>query len=65
MDTNPATAFNMFGLNSNTKAAIDRVFVTTNHVGSTFLELEDFSNLNGFASQGPWFHRVGGEHSRE
>jgi hypothetical protein len=26
LDTNPATAFNMFGLNQNTKAALDRVF---------------------------------------
>ena len=67
LDTNPATAFNMFGLNSNTKAAIDRVFVTTNHVGSTFLELED-AKLNGDLFSlpgGPVSFAVGGEHRRE
>jgi len=67
LDTNPATAFNMFGLNQNTKAAIDRVFVTTNHVGSTFLELED-AKLNGDLFSlpgGPVSFAVGGEHRRE
>ena len=67
LDTDPATAFNMFGLNSNTKAAIDRVFVTTNHVGATFLELEDFK-LNGDLFSlpgGPISFAVGGEHRRE
>ncbi|MDX6528351.1 MAG: iron complex outerrane recepter protein [Blastocatellia bacterium] len=42
LDTNPATAFNAFGLNQNNKAVIDRVFVTTNHIGSTTLLTEDF-----------------------
>lgn len=42
LDTNPATAFNPFGLNQNTRAAIDRVFVTTDHVGLTTLLTEDF-----------------------
>ena len=67
LDTNPATAFNMFGLNQNTKAAIDRVFVTTNHVGSTFLELED-AKLNGDLFSlpgGPVSFAIGGEHRRE
>ena len=29
LDTNPATAFNPFGLNQNSRAVIDKVFVTT------------------------------------
>src|SRR4029077_8336051 len=46
LDTNPATAFNPFGLNQNTRAAIDRVFGTTDHVGWTTVLTEDF-RLNG------------------
>jgi iron complex outermembrane receptor protein len=67
LDTDPATAFNPFGYSSNTKAAIDRVFVTTNHVGATFLELEDLK-LNGDLFSipgGPVSFAVGGEHRRE
>jgi iron complex outermembrane receptor protein len=41
LDTNPATAFDPFGINQNSKFVIDRVFVTTNHVGSTTLLTED------------------------
>ena len=29
LDTNPATAFNPFGLNQNSRAVIDKIFVTT------------------------------------
>jgi len=67
LDTNPATAFNPFGINSNTKSVIDRVFVTTNHTGTTFLELEDFK-LNGdlfTLPAGPLSFAIGGEHRRE
>ena len=46
LDTNPATAFNPFGINQNSKFAIDHVFVTTIHVGWTTLLTEDFK-LNG------------------
>src|SRR5438874_3030228 len=35
LDTNPATAFNPFGLNQNSRAVIDKIFVTTNHLGAT------------------------------
>ena len=41
LDSNPATAFNPFGLNRNSRAVIDRVFVTTQHTGTTSLTLED------------------------
>lgn len=46
LDTNPATAFNPFGRNSNNRAVIDSIFVTTNHLGRTSLLTEDLS-LNG------------------
>jgi iron complex outermembrane receptor protein len=46
LDTNPATAFNPFGLNENSQAVIDKVFVTTNHIGWTTLLTEDFK-VNG------------------
>src|SRR6195256_3424808 len=67
LDTNPAAAFHPFGINSNTKFVIDRVFVTTNHTGTTFLELEDFK-LNGdlfSLPAGPVSFAIGGEHRRE
>jgi hypothetical protein len=32
LDTNPATAFNPFGLNQNSKAVLDKIFVTTNRL---------------------------------
>jgi len=41
LDSNPATAFDPFGINQNSKSAIDRVFVTTNHLGWTTLLTED------------------------
>lgn len=42
LDSNPATAFNPFGVNQNSRVAIDRVFATTIRDGSTSLTLEDF-----------------------
>ena len=44
--TDPATAFNPFGINQNSKAVINSVFITTNHIGWTTLLTEDFK-LNG------------------
>ena len=41
LDTNPVTAFNPFGLNQNSPAVINRVFVTTHHLGESSLTLED------------------------
>ncbi len=43
LDTDPATAFDAFGNHSNTKFVIDRVFVTTNHIGWTSLLTEDLT----------------------
>ena len=42
LDTNPATAFNPFGLNQNSKAVIDRIIVTTEETGHTSLWTGDF-----------------------
>ena len=64
LDTDPATAFDAFGLNENTRAVIDRVFVTTNHIGWTTLLTEDFK-LNGDLYNlpgGPISFAIGTEH---
>ena len=64
LDTNPATAFDPFGLNHNSKFVIDRVFVTTHRLGWTTLLTEDFKldgdmfNLPG----GPISFAIGTEH---
>jgi iron complex outermembrane recepter protein len=42
LDTNPATAFNAFGLYQNSRAVMDRVFATSLHSGTTSVALEDF-----------------------
>src|SRR5437667_2873731 len=67
LDTNPETAFNPFGLNQNSPAAIDKVFVTTQRVGKATLTLEDLK-LNGNLwdlPAGPISFAVGGEHRTE
>jgi iron complex outermembrane receptor protein len=67
LDTNPATAFNPFGLNQNSKAVIDKIFVTTNHVGATSLALEDLK-VNGDLFKlpaSPVSFAIGGEHRTE
>src|SRR4051812_5400616 len=67
LDTNPATAFDAFGLNQNNKQMRDNIFVTTNHTGQTQLELEDFK-LNGDLFNlpaGPLSFAIGAEHRRE
>src|SRR4029077_6538293 len=46
LDTNPATAFNPFGINQNPRSVIERIFVTTIRNGTTSLILEDLK-LNG------------------
>ena len=46
LDTNPATAFNPFGINQNSKFAIDRVFTHVGDIGLTTLLTEDLA-LNG------------------
>jgi outer membrane receptor protein involved in Fe transport len=67
LDTNPATAFNPFGINQNSRSVLDSVFVTTNRFGVTTLTLEDFK-LNGdlfHLPAGPISFAIGGEHRSE
>ena len=67
LDTNPATAFNPFGLNQNSRAVIDKIVVTTTHLGRTSLTLEDwklFGDLFNLPA-GPISFAVGGEHRTE
>src|SRR6266496_4131223 len=67
LDTNPATAFNPFGLNQNSPAVIDKVFVTTHRFGKALLILEDLK-LNGDlwnVPAGPIGFAIGGEHRTE
>jgi iron complex outermembrane recepter protein len=67
LDTDPATAFNPFGLNQNSKFVVDRVFATTNHIGWTTLLTEDLTlrgdlfNLPG----GPISFAIGGVHQTD
>jgi iron complex outermembrane receptor protein len=46
LDTDPATAFNAFGLNQNKKFVRDQVYTTISQIGSVTLLTEDFA-LNG------------------
>jgi iron complex outermembrane recepter protein len=67
LDTNPATAFNPFGIKQNTQAALDRVFTTTERHGRTSLTLEDLK-VNGDLfplPAGPVSFALGGEHRTE
>jgi outer membrane receptor protein involved in Fe transport len=67
LDTNPATAFNPFGRNQNTRAVLDKIFVTTNELGTTSLTLED-AKLTGDLFKvpaGSVSFAVGGEHRTE
>jgi iron complex outermembrane receptor protein len=67
LDTNPATAFNPFGLNQNSPAVINKIVVTTTHLGTTSLALEDlklFGDLFNLPA-GPISFALGGEHRTE
>jgi iron complex outermembrane receptor protein len=67
LDTDPATAFNPFGLNQNSPAAINRIFVMTQSHGTTSLMLEDlklYGDLWNFPA-GPISFAVGSEHRSE
>jgi iron complex outermembrane receptor protein len=67
LDTNPATAFNPFTVGPYTKSVIDRVFVTTNHPGTTSIALEDLK-LSGDlfnVPAGPICFALGSEHRTE
>jgi len=67
LDTSPATAFNPFGINQNSPAVINKIFVTTHRLGTTSLILEDLK-LNGDLwnlPAGPIAFAIGGEHRTE
>jgi iron complex outermembrane receptor protein len=67
LDTNPATAFNPFGLNQNSPAVINKIFTTTHHLGTTSLSLEDLKLVGDLFNlpAGPISFAVGGEHRTE
>jgi iron complex outermembrane receptor protein len=64
LDTNPATAFNPFGLNKNSPAVLDKVFVTAHHEGKSSLILEDLKVTGDLFTlpAGPISFAIGGEH---
>jgi iron complex outermembrane recepter protein len=67
LDTNPATAFNPFGINQNSPAVIDKVFATTHRLGITSLVLEDLKLYGELWNlpAGPISFAVGSEHRTE
>ncbi|HST30995.1 MAG TPA: TonB-dependent receptor [Chthoniobacterales bacterium] len=67
LDPNPATAFNPFGLNQNSRAVINRIFATTNHTGTTSLLLEDLRMYGDLFSlpAAPVAFAIGAEHRTE
>ena len=67
LDTDPATAFNPFGINQNSPAVIDKVFVTTTRLGTTSLILEDLKLYGDLWNlpAGPISFAIGGEHRTE
>ena len=67
LDTNPATAFNPFGLNQNSPAVIDKIFVTTHRLGKASLILEDLKLYGDLWNlpAGPISFAIGGEHRTE
>jgi iron complex outermembrane receptor protein len=67
LDTNPLTAFNPFGRNVNTQAAINRVFVSTQERGVATLT-DESALLNGdiiSTPAGPLSFALGTEHRKE
>jgi outer membrane receptor protein involved in Fe transport len=67
LDTNPATAFNPFGLNQNSPAVIDKVFTTVHRSGEATLILEDLKVTGNLFSlpAGLLAFAIGGEHRTE
>ena len=67
LDTNPATAFNPFGLNQNSPAVINKVFATTHRFGRASLTLEDLKVTGDLFPMParPLSFAVGGEHRAE
>jgi iron complex outermembrane recepter protein len=67
LDSDPATAFNPFGLNQNSRSVIDRIFATTNHSGTTSLTLQDlriYGELFNLPAA-PIAFAIGAEHRTE
>ena len=67
LDTNPATAFNPFGLNQNSPGVIDKVFTTVHRSSKATLTLEDLKVTGDLFSvpAGPLSFAIGGEHRTE
>ena len=67
LDTNPETAFNPFGRNTNRPSVLDKVLVTTNRIGVTRLELADLKLTGDLfpLPAGPVSFAIGGERRRE
>src|SRR5438477_6648630 len=67
LDTNPATAFNPYGINQSSPAVIDKGFVTTQRLGTTSLILEDLKLYGDLWNlpAGPVSFAIGGEHRTE
>src|SRR5207248_3223348 len=67
LDTNPATAFNPFGLYQNSAAVIAKILKTTQWLGMTSLTLEDLKLTGDLFTlpAGPVSFAVGGEHRTE
>jgi iron complex outermembrane recepter protein len=67
LDTDPATAFNPFGLNQNSPAVINKVFATTHRLGTSSLTLEDLKLYGQLWNlpAGPISFAIGGEHRTE
>jgi iron complex outermembrane recepter protein len=67
LDTDPLSAFNAFGRNVNTTAVLDRVLVSTKHVGVATLT-DEVVSLNGDITKlpaGPFSFAAGSEHRKE
>jgi iron complex outermembrane receptor protein len=67
LDTNPATAFNPFGRNVNTPAALSRVLVTLHETGVATLT-DELASFNGDLLKlpaGPISFAAGSEHRKE
>ena len=67
LETNPATAFNPFGLNQNSPAVLNKVFTTVQHLGKASLILEDLKLYGDLWNlpAGPIAFAIGGEHRTE
>ncbi len=67
LDADPATAFNPFGINQNSPAVINKVFTTTQRLGTTSLMLEDLKLYGDLWNlpAGPISFAIGAEHRTE